>query len=182
MRNPSLMLKHPEASRERLLAFARRIPGAYIGIKIAALLLIMEGQRPGWISEVLGLTRQSLNVWMHKVNEKGIESLKAVPRPGRPPRLTREMVEEVEQHLEKSPLDFGLKRLRWDGPTLVVHLQRQFGIKLKVRQAQNWMHQAGYRLKRASYSYLQAKAEEAKKFRRALKKTSVSEAQGDGGF
>jgi transposase len=168
------MLTHPEASRERLLAFARKIPGAYIGIKIAALLLILEGQRPGWISEVLGLTRQSLNVWMHKVNEKGIASLKAGSRPGRPPRLTREMVEEVEQHLEKSPLDFGLKRLRWDGPTLVVHLQRQFGIKLKVRQAQNWMHQVGYRLKRASYSYLQAKAEDAKKFRRALKKTPFS--------
>jgi transposase len=84
------------------------------------------------------------------------------------------MIQEVEQHLEKSPLDFGLKRLRWDGPTLVVHLQRQFGIKLKVRQAQNWMHQVGYRLKRASYCYLQAKAEDAKKFRRALKKTPVS--------
>jgi len=174
MRNPSLTLTHPEASRERLLAFARKIPGAYIGIKIAALLLILGGQRPGWISEVLGLTRQSLNVWMHKVNEKGVESLKAEPRSGRPPRLTSEMIQEVEQHLEKSPLDFGLKRLRWDGPTLVVHLQRQFGIKLKVRQAQNWMHQVGYRLKRASYCYLQAKAEDAKKFRRALKKTPVS--------
>jgi transposase len=174
MRNPSLRLTHPEASHERLLAFAREIPGAYIGIKIAALLLILEGQRPGWISEVLGLTRQSLNVWMHKVNEKGVESLKAGARPGRPSRLTPEMIGKVEQHLEKSPLDFGLKRLRWDGPTLVVHLQRQFGVKLKVRQAQNWMHQVGYRLKRASYTYLQAKAEDAKKFRRALKKTSIS--------
>jgi transposase len=170
------MLTHPEASRERLLALARKIPGAYIGIKIAALLLILEGQRPGWISEVLGLTRQSLNVWMHKVNEKGVESLKAVTRPGRPPRLTLEMIQEIERNLEKSPLEFGLNRVRWDGPTLVVYLRRHFGIKLKVRQAQNWMHQVGYCLKRASYSYLQAKAAEAKKFQRALKKTSVSEA------
>lgn len=176
------MLTHPEASRERLLAFARKVPGVYIGIKIAALLLILEGQRPGWISEVLGLTRQSLNVWMHKVNEKGVESLKTATRPGRPPRLTPEMIQEVEQNLDKSPLDFGLKRLRWDGPTLVVHLKRQFGITLKVRQAENWMHQAGYCLKRASYTYLQAKAEEAKKFQRALKKTSLSEAKGNGCF
>ncbi len=176
MRNPSLMLTHPEASRERLLAFARKVPGAYIGIKIAALLLILEGQRPGWISEVLGLTRQSLNVWMHKVNEKGVESLKVATRPGRPPRLTLEMIREVEKKLEKSPLEFGLNRARWDGPTLVIYLKRQFGIKLKVRQAQNWMHQVGYRLKRASYSCLQAEAEEAKKFQRALKKTSVAEA------
>jgi hypothetical protein len=33
------------------------------------------------------------------------------------------------------------------------------------------MHHLGYRLKRGGYIYLQAKAEEARKFRRALKKT-----------
>jgi transposase len=168
------MLTHPEATRERLLALVRKIPGAYIGIKIVALLLILEGQRPGWVVEVLGLTRQSLNIWMHKVNQRGLGSLKAIPRPGRPPRLTAEVAQEVEQHLEKAPLEFGINRVRWDGPTLVVHLKRQFGIKLKVRQAQNWMHRVGYRLKRASYSYLQAKAEDAKRFRRALKKTPIA--------
>lgn len=35
--------------------FARKIPGAYIGIKVAALLPILDGQPPGWIIEVLGL-------------------------------------------------------------------------------------------------------------------------------
>ena len=51
-------------------------------------------------------------------------------------------------------------------------LKRRWGITLKVRQAQYWMHQLGYGLKRASYSYLQARAEEARKFQQALKKTS----------
>jgi transposase len=181
MKKPSLMLTHPDASRERLLALARKIPGAYIGIKIAALLLILEGQRPGWVSRVLGLTRQSLNVWMHNVNERGLMSLKPMPKPGRPGRLTPELQQELDRQLEKSPLEVGLNRARWDGPTLVVYLKRQFGIKLKVRQAQYWMHQLGYRLKRASYSYLQARAEEAKGFRKALKKTSLPEAEGNDG-
>lgn len=154
MKNPTLNLTHPEATREGLIAFARKTPGVYIGIKIAALLLILEGQRPGWIVDVLGLTRQSLNTWMHKVNEGGLGRLRVLPRPGRPGRLTPELQQELESHLEKSPLEFGLNRVRWDGPTLVVHLKRQFGIKLKVRQAQMWMHQMGYRLKHASYVYL----------------------------
>src|SRR5512139_1376632 len=75
MRNPTLMLTYPEASRERLLAMVRLIPGAHMGIKIAALLLILEGQRPGWIADVLGLTRQSLNLWMHRVNDGGLKGL-----------------------------------------------------------------------------------------------------------
>lgn len=160
-----------EAMKRDLIALTKEIPGAKAGLKIAALLLMIEGQRPGWISEVLGLTRMTLNRCVRGLNESGTESLKEKSRPGRPKRVTSKVAEQIEKHLEHSPTDFGLKRVRWDGPTLVNHLQRQFGIKMKVRQAQNLMHELGYRLKRASYSYIQAKAEDAKLFRRALKKT-----------
>jgi hypothetical protein len=54
----------------------------------------------------------------------------------------------------------------------VVHLKRRFGVSLKVRQAQNWMHRLGYRMKRASHAYLQARSEDARSFQRALKKTA----------
>jgi len=182
MRNPSLSLTHPEASRERLAAFAREIPGAREGLKIAALLLIVEGQRPGWVAEVLGLTRQSLNLWMHKVNREGLSALRPIRRPGRPARLTKTIQQHLEDDLEKAPSEFGLNRAQWDGPTLVRHLERQYGIKLKVRQAQMWMHQLGYRLKRASYSYVRARAEEAKRFQKALKKTSRTGTSGDSGL
>ncbi|MHB8655886.1 MAG: winged helix-turn-helix domain-containing protein [Terriglobia bacterium] len=66
----------------------------------------------------------------------------------------------------------GLNRAQWDGLTLVSYLKRRFGINLNVRQAQYWMHQLGYRLKRAGYSYLQARVEEARQFQWRLKKTS----------
>ena len=49
-------------------------------MKIAALLLILEGQRPGWISEVLGLTRMSLTRWIHGLNADGLLAL--VPSAG----------------------------------------------------------------------------------------------------
>jgi len=175
-------ISNTDVTKERLVAFAKSIPGAWIGLKIAALLLLLEGQRPGWTAQVLGLTRMSLNRWVQAVNTRGLEALKSKSRPGRPSRLTPQIAHQVEQHLEQSPQAFGLNRARWDGPTLVVHLQRQFGIKLKVRQAQKWMYQLGYRLKRASYAYLQAREEEAKGFRRALKKTSKTGPSGDGGL
>lgn len=161
----------PKVMKRELITLAKEVPGAKIGLKIAALLLMIEGQRPGWISEVLGLTRMTLNRCVRGVNENGTESLKEKPKPGRPACVTPKIAEQLERHLEQSPEKFGLNRVRWDGPTLANHLQRQFGIKMKVRQAQNLMHQLGYRLKRASYSYIQAKTEDAKRFCRALKKT-----------
>ena len=175
-------ITHPKVTKENLVAFAKTIPGAWVGLRIAAILLILEGQRPGWTADVLGLSRMSLNRWIRSVNDHGIETLRDKQRPGRPSRLTPKIAQQVEKNLEQSPRAFGLNRSRWDGPTLVEHLKREFGIKLKVRQAQNWMHQLGYRLKRASYVYLQAKAEEAKRFQRKLKKTQKSGSSGDSGL
>jgi len=171
MRHPELTVTHPSVNKETLVALASKIPGAWIGLKIAALLLVLEGQRPGWIADVLGLTRMSLHRWIHGVNAEGVAALSPKARPGRPPRIDSRVRKQLEQHLEQSPQTFGLNRVRWDGPTLATHLKRQFGIQLKVRQAQQWMHQLGYRLKRAGYTYLQAHAAEAKKFQRTLKKT-----------
>ncbi len=171
MRPPSLELTHPDATRGKLLALVRATPGARIGLKIAALLLLLEGQRPGWIVEVLGLTRMTLTRWIHGVNAEGLTAVTPKPPPGRPARLTLGVRRALARHIEQAPETFGLPRVQWDGPTLVVHLQRHFGIHLKVRQAQLWLHQLGYRLKRASYSYLQARASEARAFQRRLKKT-----------
>ena len=166
-----LQIDHPDVTKARLLASARSIPGAWSGLRIAALLLVLEGQRPSWIAEVLGLTRMSLHRWVRALNGHGLVALQARPRTGRPPRLTPPLARTLEAQLDQSPQAFGLPRVRWDGPTLAVHVRRQFGVKLQVRQAQNWLHQLGYRLKRASHAYLQARADEARRFRRALKKT-----------
>lgn len=169
MKTSPLILE--KASKEQLLALAEKVPGAWVGIKIATLLLVKEGQRPGWISEVLGQTRMNVNRWKRAVEKNGVDALIPKKQPGRPVRMTPKIVAQLERHLEESPQKFGLNRVRWDGPTLATHLERQFGVKLKVRQAQYWMHQLGYRLKRASHAYLQAKAEDAKTFAKTLKKT-----------
>ena len=66
MRPPSLCLED-RAARRDLPALVEQVPGASVGMKVAALLLVIEGQRPGWIAEVLGLTRMSLNRWIHAV-------------------------------------------------------------------------------------------------------------------
>ncbi|MBI4331723.1 MAG: winged helix-turn-helix domain-containing protein [Chloroflexi bacterium] len=171
----ALHIEHTEVTREKLLALARQVPGAWIGLKIAALLLVLEGQHPGWVSALFGLSRMTLVNWIHGVNQKGIIALTPKPQPGRPTQLTPSVSKRLEEHLEKPPSEFGLARAGWDGPALVVHLKRQFGINLKVRQAQYWLHRLDYSLKRAGYVYLQARKEDARRFRRQLKKTAPPE-------
>ena len=168
----ALSLTHQEATREKLLALAKKIPGAWIGIKIAALLLVLEGQRPGWVNAVLGLSRMTLERWINGVNQEGIQALIPDSRPGRPTQLTPAVRQQLERDMEKPPRAFDLSRASWDGPTLVVYLKERFGLKLKVRQAQYWLHRLDFSLKRAGYVYLQARAKDARHFRQELKKTA----------
>src|SRR5580658_5095781 len=103
MRNPELSLTHPSATKEQLLALAAQVPGAWEGLKIAALLLFLEGQRPGWIADVLGVTRMSLNRWIHRTNACGVEALKPPRKAGRPSQLTSALRRALERDLERSP-------------------------------------------------------------------------------
>ena len=167
----ALALIHPEATREKLLSLAKQVPGAWVGLKIAALLLVLEGQRSGEVTASLGLSRMTLERWIHGVNRDGMQALAPKPRPGRPGQLTPALRQRLQRDLEKTPQEFGLQRAAWDGPTLVVHLERGFGVELKARQAQYWLHRLGYSLKRAGYVYLQARAKDADSFRKELKKT-----------
>ena len=142
-------LEHPTATPDQLRELAVQVRGARVGMKIAALLLVLDGQRPGRITKALGLTRMSLGRWIHGVNTEGIEFLVPKAKPGRPAALTAKVRRQVAEHLKRSPRDFGLNREKWDGPMLVVHLKQEFGISLKVRQAQNWMLRLGFRTERA---------------------------------
>lgn len=173
----ALTLTHPEATREQLLGLAKQVPGAGVGLKIAALLLVLEGQRPGRINASLGVGRMTLERWIHGVNQDGVRALVPKPRPGRPSQLTPALREQLQRDLEKTPREFGLQRAAWDGPTLVVHLKKHLGVKLKARQAEYWLHRLGYSLKRAGYVYLQARAKDADHFRQELKKTRPAQIQ-----
>lgn len=168
----ALDIHHPEVTPQRLLALAEEFPGAWLGIKIAVLVLLLDGYRPTFLARLFHLSRMSLTRWVHRVNRQGVAGVVEKPRPGRPTQLTSRLRRQLLADLERSPEQQGLPRAAWDGPTLAVHLRRRYGVSVKVRQAQNWLHRLGYRLTRAGYAYLQAKAEDAEKFRRQLKKTA----------
>ena len=172
----AIAIRHAGVHRKGLLLLAEEMPGAWLGIRIAALLLLLEGQPLGWIARVFGLHRSNVNRWIRRVNQEGLQGLAEKARSGRPGQLTVSIRRRLEIHLEKQPERFGWGRSQWDGPTLVQHAKRYFGVTLKTRQAQRWMHRLGYRMKRAGYVYVQARKEDADRFRTHIKKAPESEA------
>lgn len=152
---------------------AENIPGAWNGIRIAALLLLLRGWKSTAISRLFGTSRQAVVDWIRKANKRGLDSVIDEPRPGRPPRMSAASQRKLADALTKSPEEFGLRRTRWDGVVVVEFLRKVCNVELKPRQARNWLKRLGFVLKQPVYRYIQATEEGVVEFRRGLKKNST---------
>src|SRR3970040_785585 len=110
-----LKISHSAVTPKALLRMADSIPGAWIGIRIAVLVLVLSGWKSTAVSRLFGLSRQAVVDWIRKANRQGLNSVYDVARSGRPSRLDRGAQDRLEKALTKSPEEFGLQRTRWGG-------------------------------------------------------------------
>lgn len=171
----ALSVTNETVTREALLRMAEKVPGAWVGIRIAAFLLMLEGWNSTRVATLFGISRWSMVKWIQRVNGEGISGIEEKPKPGRPARLDAEVRKDLEGALQKNPREFGLRRNRWDGIVVVEYLERVHGVRLKVRQAQRWIRQLGFSLRQPVYRYAQATMEGVEEFRETIKKTPGGE-------
>jgi len=135
----ALTLNHPGLTREALLCIAARTPGAWIGIRIAVLLLILTGWKSARVAELFGLTRWTVVKWIQRANREGAEAVLDRERIGRPPRINKDVVKKLEKVLRNSTREVGITCDRWDGNALVAYLKKTYHIEIHVRHAQRIM-------------------------------------------
>lgn len=167
----ALIIKHPEITRDSLLMMAEDIHGAWIGIRIAACLLLLSGWKSTQVAELFGLTRWSVVKWIRKANMEGLEGIEDRVRPGRPSQFDNALKKGLDKALSRSPKEFGIQRVRWDGVVVAEYLKRFHGIEIHVRHAQRWIRKLGYSLRQPIYRYVQATKEGVNEFHEELKKT-----------
>jgi transposase len=167
----ALGISNLSVTPQALLEMAQREPGAWLGIRIAASLLVLKGWRSSQVAELFDVSRWSAVQWIQRLNEDGLKGLEEKPRSGRPVRLAESIQEQLEKDLARDPRECGLSRNRWDGVAVVEYLQRQHGVQLQVRQAQRWIRRLGFSLRRPVYRYVQASSEGVAAFSARIKKT-----------
>ena len=167
----ALTLSHPSLTREFLLCKADETPGAWVGIRIAALLLILSGWKSTEVAELFGLTRWAVVKWIQRANTDGIGMVTDRARAGRPSHFDEHTIKKMDEALSKSPQDFGIPRAKWDGVVFVEYLKKTYHVDIHVRHAQRMIKKLGYSLRRPMYRYVQAKQEGVEEFQKTLKKT-----------
>lgn len=171
----ALTINNPSVTKAALLQMAQQSPSVWLGIRIAAGLLILRGWTSSQVAELFDISRQSAVQWIQRLNGLGLSGLEEKSRPGRPVRLDAKIQKQLEHTLMRDPREVGLSRNRWDGVTVVEYLQQEHGVKLRVRQAQRWIRRLGFSLRRPIYRYAQATPEGVETFSERIKKTASSQ-------
>ena len=68
-----------------------------------ALAMVLDGHPRHLAAQAGGMDRQTLRDWVHRYNAHGVEGVRDVPRSGRPPALSAEQMQELEELVLAGP-------------------------------------------------------------------------------
>jgi transposase len=138
--------------------------------RLHGVLLVAQGLTCPQVAAMLGDAPRTVEYWVRSFEEQGLAGLLEGERSGRPRRLSEKQLQAVDRILHKAPREAGVSGNVWDGKTLSAWIERQYGIKLGVRQCQRLFRQLGFRLRKPRPALAHANPE----LQRAHKKNSSS--------
>lgn len=115
--------------------------------KVEMVNLVLSGLTPSYLSKYCAESKSTITLWVKIADEQGFDALRPKPRPGRPPKLTLEQLEEVRKTLENDePQKHGFHV--WDVLSLSAYVKKAYNVDIGVRQCQRLFHSLGFSLVR----------------------------------
>jgi transposase len=116
--------------------------------RLHGLLLLSSGQSCQQIADLFGEDRRTVQRWVKRFEQEGLEGMRDGLRSGRPACLDAKQWTALGRDLRRSASDFGHLGHLWDGKLLSIHLKERYQITLGVRQCQRIFTQMGFRLRK----------------------------------
>lgn len=77
----------------------------------------------------MAVSPQAVNQWISRAEEKGRDSLRAVPRSGRPTEISREQQATLPSILARGALVYGYTTELWTLPRIVDVVEKEWGVR-----------------------------------------------------
>lgn len=111
-------------------------------LRVFAVNMVLDGKKVVEVCKSAGVSKRTVSKWVKIADEQGFDALRTSPKPGRPPRLSEEKLQEIDNAVQGNASDYGFKV--WDGPSLSAFIKQRFEITMGVRQCQRLLHTLGY--------------------------------------
>jgi transposase len=134
----TLKLHFPDETLPTLDIFLKQTKEARIFRRAQAVREVVKGQRLQTVSDALHFTYSALRKWVHRFASQGTQGLVDRPRPGRPPKVTCALAQQLDRLVDQDPLQHGAQHSQWSCQELATVLARQTGVQVSresVREA-----------------------------------------------
>ncbi len=125
-----------EIKKEAFKLFSSNAQARFIR-RVDIICLLCSGHSLPFVSSLFNINKTTIQRWVHRVNQHGLNGLKDKQGRGRPSSLSNNHKKELKNDLKKSPSEFGYNQSKWDGKLLSHHLDKNYNVNLKIRQCQN---------------------------------------------
>jgi len=119
-------------------------------------LLSAQGYNQKEIASIVRVTSGTVGKYVKRYKKLGFLGLYDAPIPGRPPKVTKDIQEHMDDCLETNPRDYGYNMSTWTTSLMQHHLWIRFGVRICVETARLWFRRLDYRLIFPRYLLLDA--------------------------
>jgi len=115
-----------------------------VDLKLTSLLMVADGMVQKDVSEILNVPLRTLESWIEKYRNDGIQGVAKGPYPGRSAKLDEKQMAELAQMIEVGPEESGLDTGVWTIPILVRIVKNRFGVAYSVSGLRKLVHALGF--------------------------------------
>jgi transposase len=131
-------------------------------------LLSAQGYNQKEIASIVRVTSRTVGKYVKRYKKRGFLGLYDAPIPGRPPKVTKDIQEHMDDCLETNPRDYGYNMSTWTTSLMQHDLWVRFGIRICVETVRLWFLRLGYRLIFPRYLLLDADDKKVQKGRQDI--------------
>lgn len=131
-----LRLMAPEAARLALKGVRGRSPQARFEHRLHCVVLVGEGRSCLEVAQWFDDDPRSVQRWVRRFQQSGVEGLREGAHTGRPPALTDAQMSELGAVLKASPREYGHATERWRSDAVGAEVARRFGVTMSRRNCQ----------------------------------------------
>jgi len=139
----SLSVQNPAKSAARLLDEIRRSEESRYDHRIHGVLLVARGMSCPEVAALLGDAPRTVEYWVRRFNEKGLNGLRECARAGRPRHLEDWQLSAIHATIHGMPGLVTPGGVPWSGRTLSTWISELYGIHLSVRHCQRLLKKWG---------------------------------------
>lgn len=131
-----LGLVTPETARIALKDVRARTPQARFEHRLHCVVLVGEGRSCLEVAQWFDDDPRSVQRWVRRFQQSGVDGLREAVHTGRPPVLTDPQIHELGAVLKDSPREYGHSTDRWRSDTVAAEVARRFGVTMSRRSCQ----------------------------------------------